>query len=662
MRENNRFPCVYTSFSQAQSQLNGIEAIDYYLAKQLVDSLNSENQSALLIFSRVEIELLYHAFMALSESVRLGHTCLPLTALAGLTWARACDNDNVISHQGFCFPQLDVLSQLFNKIDCEKKMPQAFVFMYNCLYLRRYFSFEQELAVFIKNKLVSDQNIELDKLKNCLNQLFNVQDFISKPKSQLDWQMISVANALNKNFTIVAGGPGTGKTYTVTKILAAITLLAELQHKPAPRIALVAPTGKAAQRLSESINHAIKQFRTKISDSILDVIPKQAQTVHRLLGVIPQNIQFKHHQKNKLSLDVLLIDEVSMVDLALMTRIFRALEAHCQVILLGDADQLPSVLTGSVLNELAPRQHSGYSAANIEYLQSLTQQKSLTSFKAKSAQTSDHLTFLVKSHRFDGEGGIGKLATLVIQGNGALSWQLLKDNNIETEQVSRQIRLYSNNSNEWLAPLVKKYYLPIFTLSAVSDAFIQFSQFRVLCAARKGNAGVNYFNELITSLLISYGVNANNDGFYHGQAIMITENNYQTGLYNGDIGFIWQDELGHLMAVFEDNLQSKLDDDQEQSLNKNNMKYRWLMLSQLPKYEAVYAMTIHKTQGSEFKHVAMVLPDRVDHQLLSRELLYTGITRAKSFISIVSKGNVWQQAVERKVQRYANLFLSIKKP
>jgi len=683
--ENIYVDSIYKNFVQAQSQLASIEAIDFYLAKQLVGSLIKQDKLEQLELSRHEIELIYHAFMALSESIRKGHTCLPLTALAGVTWARSTDSDNVISHQGFTFPHYDVLSALFTKIADNEQEQQAFVFWQNCLYLRRYFNFEQELATFIKSKLANIQKLDLAKASFCIRQLFTEQDFNSKAKQQLDWQMISVANALNKKFTIVAGGPGTGKTYTVTKILAAIILLAEQQNKPQPRMALVAPTGKAAQRLSESINNAVKQFRRQIADAILDAIPNQAQTVHRLLGVIPQNIQFKHNQGNKLALDVLLIDEVSMVDLALFTRIFRALADNCQVILLGDADQLPSVLTGSVLNELAPRPHIGFSAENIDYLQALTQQKSLSSFKTKSTQTSDHLTFLLKSHRFDGEGGIGKLASMVIQGNSEQSWQLLKDNSHEQvnsleqinspeqsdsleqlnshEQSGSQIRLYKSHLNLWLAPLVKKYYLPIFSSTKVSDAFAQFSQFRVLCATRKGTAGVDYFNELITSLLISFGVNASSDGLYHGQPIMISENNYQVGLYNGDIGLIWRDPQGHLMAVFEDDNPKAATQpliDNPLDAKSENTGYRWLMLSQLPQYQSVFAMTIHKTQGSEFSHVAMVLPQQSEHQLLSRELLYTGITRAKSFIRVVSTGNVWQQAVDQKVQRYANLAMCLR--
>jgi len=673
--KHHKLTNVYASFTQAQSQLDGLEAIDYYLAKQLVVSITEHKEFECEALSCNEIELLFHTFMALSESIRQGHTCLPLTALAGVTWARACDKDNVISHQGFSFPQQNVLFSLFTKLSGNLQIQQAFVFSNECLYLRRYFTFEQELTAFIKAKLVNDHSLDLVNARDCLHQLFTEQDFISKPKQQLDWQMISVANALNKKFTIVAGGPGTGKTYTVTKILAAITLLAEKQLKQPPRMALVAPTGKAAQRLSESINKAVKQFRTKIADHVLDAIPTKAQTIHRLLGVIPHNIHFKHHQGNKLALEVLLIDEVSMVDLALMTRIFRALEDNCQVILLGDADQLPSVLTGSVLNELAPRPHVGYSANNIEYLQAITQQKSLSSFKTSSVQVNDYLTFLVKSHRFDGEGGIGKLASLVIKGSSEESWRLLKENSLELdnslELEKSQIRLYETQSNTWLAPLVKKYYLPIFSSTSVNDAFAKFSLFRVLCATKKGNAGVDYLNDQITTLLMSCGVNASSDSLYHGQPIMISENNYQIGLYNGDIGFIWRNEQGHLMAVFEaDHLEEVKETSADESvvegslqnLNAENSSYRWLMLSQLPQHQPVYAMTIHKTQGSEFNHVVMVLPEQVEHQLLSRELLYTGITRAKLLISVVCKGNVWQQAVEQKVHRYANLAWSLQQP
>ncbi len=637
----------YRHFLHASQQLANIESIDYYLANQLVYAYNQADN-----------KLLYHVFMALSESLRQGHTCLPLHVIAGQCWASADEKTNVEAKKGFQFPSIECLKALFSSTDFDEHANMPVIYWHDCLYLRRYFNFEKELAQAIKGKLTGTrQQTDLALLTQCLHCVFpDTKSSNVKENKEPDWQMISVANALNKDFTIIAGGPGTGKTYTVTKLLAAIILKAKLQQKALPTIAMVAPTGKAAQRLSESIGKTVSQFRRQLntlSDDILAAIPEQAQTIHRLLGVIPNQLQFKHHQDNLLAIEVLLVDEASMVDLALMTRLFRALPEHCQVILLGDADQLPSVQSGSVLNELVPKPHLGYSKTNMTYLQQLTGQN-ISSFLAKESYASDHLTLLTQSRRFDGEGGIGLLAKAVIEGESHSSWQLLQQQNSQLTHVSSKTL---TADNDYLMPLVKQYFLPLLDCNTIDEAFECFKQFRVLVATRQGKSGVEFFNEEIKNRLQRLWQQKSGqvlaiNSLYHGQPIMISENNYQTGLFNGDIGFIWQDQAGHLMAVFETNTDQPAFE--ENSTNEPT-NYRYFLISQLPQYETVYAMTIHKTQGSEFEHVLMVLPEQSDHQLLSRELLYTGITRAKKHLSIVAKSTVWQQAVQQKVKRYANL-------
>jgi exodeoxyribonuclease V alpha subunit len=427
------------------------------------------------------------------------------------------------------------------------------------------------------------------------------------------------------------------------------------------KIALVAPTGKAAQRLSESITNALHGFKGQIDEQVLTKIPQEAQTLHRLLGVIPNSVNFRHHQDNLLNIDVLLIDEVSMVDLPLMVRTLRALPSHCQVILLGDADQLPSVAAGSVLNDLAPKPHQGYSLANQQYLTRITDCSNLPKLKKSAKSTNltlaaDHVVFLEKSRRFDGEGGIGKIASHVINGRFNQSWQLFDEtfsksintpenalessfeNTLETEST---LRLLKGKPSEWLAELVSKYYTPLFNIKTVSDAFTQLQKFRILCATRVGEQGVESLNEQVENILIKRGdINAF-DTRYAGQPIMINVNNYSLGLYNGDIGLLWKNKAGHLMAVFE----------------QANNEYKWVNPARLPQHETVYAMTIHKTQGSEFEHVAMVLPEQTENKLLSRELMYTAITRAKKQLSVCALANVWRHGVTTKTTRYSGINL-----
>jgi len=640
---------VYVNFNQAQQQLANIEAIDYFFAREMVIALSSK--SALSVEQE---QILIHLFMALSESLRAGHTCMPITEISNLHWAVANDEHGQCTHQGYIFPSIEVIKLLLVNLNIDINAQQLVVFENNNLYMRRYYQFEHELVQRIRERLNQETSVSLEEICVIVNKLFPCETILNTQENEMDWQKIAVANAVNKNFTVIAGGPGTGKTYTVTKLLAALLMLnANRNDEQTLEIALVAPTGKAAQRLSESIIKAISGFKGLIDDDILAAMPTQAKTIHRLLGVIHNSPNFRHNQKNLLSCDVLLIDEVSMVDLPMMTRIFRALKADTKVILLGDADQLPSVAAGSVLADIAPRPHCGYSKENLYYLAQVCQldttllEKSFEQFGSSSATHHDHLSFLVKSRRFDGEGGIGKLAAHVIKGRSEQSWQLLESStnrDSSTDKEANQLTLVDNNLSTWLTTLISKYYQGIAHCSEIDQAFTMLSKFRVLCVTRQGEFGVDAINLLIKEQLVNnYNLSQTT---YHGMPIMISENDYRLGLFNGDIGLLWRSNDGHLMAYFESSAQSETHD----------KSYKVLLPSRLPKYDAVYAMTIHKTQGSEFEHVAIVLP-KSEHQLLSRELLYTGITRAKTKLTIASNSQTWQFGVKSAIKRYSGLTL-----
>ncbi len=747
---------VYSHFNQVKEVIQGVEAIDYFFAKEMLSALTPSMNSQSLIEETADLAAdttpvisrqrnLYHVFLALNASLRAGHSCLPLSEIADQHWGKGfaslkkANNVNQVSkdtqqgsealtsekaqdkaqeltqelsHAGFVFAPLIQLQAMLSELNIKASDQQLLVLQDDKLYLRRYFKFEQDLGQAINARLLQKCQYDNDSIAQCIGKLFpndlaqvEAQDAVSL---EIDWQKVAVANAINKNFSVIAGGPGTGKTYTVTKLLAALLMLdksgleqtgfanaetvqaEKVQQKqqgiPALNIALVAPTGKAAQRLSESIVNAVSGFKGLIDDTILAEIPTQAQTLHRLLGVLPNSPNFRHHEDNRLSYDIVLIDEVSMVDLPLMTRVFRALKESAKVILLGDADQLPSVAAGSVLADIAPRPHSGFSRENEQYLTQVCQlsPEQLSTYFLSNRQANhkaeqsnidkrvhvDYLTFLVKSRRFDGEGGIGLIANSVIQGDVKRSWQLLSDS---LTQVVGQLTLAQGDLSTWLAPLVKQYYQPIESCSTVAEAFTLLSQFRVLCATRQGDFGVERLNEVIKSYLGKNNApyQQNQHALYHGQPIMINENDYRLGLYNGDIGIIWrvvdQEGKSHLMACFEDaSSQSIALDDSEPA----QQAIRHILPSRLPQFESVYAMTIHKTQGSEFSHVAMVISATQSEQqnlqqgsqqrgskLLSRELLYTGITRAKKQLTIAANQRVWQQGVTGQVKRHSGLDL-----
>ncbi len=660
---------TYTSFNQAQQQLADIAAIDYFFAREMLSALTVNAELTVQ-----QAQILTHLFIALSVSLRAGHSCLPITEICDIHWATAFDEQGLCSHQGYVFPCRDVLTKLLSELEIGASAQQVLVFDNNNLYMRRYFQFEYQLAQSIKERLTQNSSVSLEEISSIVNLLFP-NESTQTQQHEIDWQKIAVANAINKNFTVIAGGPGTGKTYTVTKLLAALLMLNKNSqnsdnhndnNEQALEISLVAPTGKAAQRLSESIIKAISDFKGLIPDDILSVMPTKAKTIHRLLGVIPNSPNFRHNSKNLLSSDVLLIDEVSMVDLPMMARIFRALKPAAKIILLGDADQLPSVAVGSVLADIALRPHGGYSADNFNYLAQVCQldskqlQNTFEPLNSAPHTCHDHLSFLMKSRRFDGEAGIGILANHVIKGQAAQSWQLLESSTdkefstaseLSTGNKSvisvdeHQLNLVNNNLDTWLTPLVDKYYRGIAQCDDIAHAFTMLAKFRVLCATRQGEFGVDALNQWIKELL-SQRLHASASG-YHGMPIMISENDYRLGLFNGDIGLLWRCDDGHLMAFFEN---AKQDDAVEKP-------YKVLLPSRLPKHDSVYAMTIHKTQGSEFEHVAIVLPKQAGHQLLSRELLYTGITRAKTKLTIASNSQTWQQGVKTAIKRYSGLTL-----
>lgn len=616
---------IYKSLQHCQNNLEGIQAIDYYLARQISHALMPNEAE-----TNVKVkELLFHSIMATSQALREGHTCLKLVNVCEQSYW----TDEQANKPGYQFPSMDKWRHYLLETTIKPDDNQPLIFEQNRLYLRRYWQFEQQLADAIRSILHRTVAIDLSKGQEIIAQLFPGEESVN---GELDWQKIAVANALGRQFSIIAGGPGTGKTFTVTKLLAALQALSANSL----RIAMIAPTGKAAQRLNESIQKAKSYLCEQYMPSVesLKSIPDTASTVHRLLGVQPGSHNFRHNEHRQLPFDVVLVDEISMIDLPLMTRLFRAISQQCRIIMLGDADQLPSVAAGSVLSDLAPEKQPGYSRLNARQL------KALTGFDVPIAETAyDHLTVLQKSHRFEGGGEIGQLAAQVISGDAKTSWAVLK-------KGQQQVAIASNESLiTWLEALVEQYYGPLFASEtgqhlSVLEAFEQLKQFRFLATMRLGEQGVNRINDYVESYLRRQGLITSGNDFYPGRPIMVTENHYHVGLYNGDTGLLWPNEQGKLQAAFM----------QHNARESSDEAIRWLSIGRLPRIETVYAMTIHKTQGSEFSHVALILPQQ-DSPVLSRELLYTGITRASKQLTIWGEKSIFELGVERKIQRFSGL-------
>lgn len=451
-----------------------------------------------------------------------------------------------------------------------------------------------------------------------------------------DWQKLACAMALQRRFAIITGGPGTGKTTTVVKLL--VLLQQAAAHKLT--IKLAAPTGKAAVRLTESISGARAKLSAQLSPQQLERIPTDVTTLHRLLGALPNRRSFKHNQQNLLQLDVLVVDEASMVDLEMMAALLAALPERAQLVLLGDKDQLSSVEAGSVLGDLCRGADvGGYSRDTLALLAPFTTLP-LTQWQGDGTVLNQATVMLRRSHRFDSKSGIGQLAGAVNRGD------------IQAPALFGRfddITLLAGNSPEALkATVVAGYrqYLqlmqqPVTEREQWAGAVLGcYSRFQLLCALRSGDWGVEGLNRQISQWLSSAGLIDARQLWYAGRPVMMQRNNYSLGLMNGDIGItLIEPQSGQLRVVFQ--------------LADGSLK--WVLPSRLSEVETAFAITVHKSQGSEFNHCCLVLPAD-NSPLLSRELLYTGITRAKQQFSLLcANPALLQQAIARRVARSSGL-------
>ena len=617
---SDRRRVMYKKFSACEKVLANVKPVNFFLTNQLMIALKVEE------LAQPYHSVVYHLLLALSESLGEGHTCLKLSQMAGVKlWENTLDNQSdEIQCEGFRFPNEQVLEEAVNCLLLTSDR-QPVVFDSGRIYLRKYWQFETHVASKINDMVERNYSVDAVLAKSILSDLF-----ATCTPGQNDHQRLAVANALNKAFVVIAGGPGTGKTSTVAKLLVAL----QQMHNNSLRIGMAAPTGKAAQRLNESLIKSKGDIAQSchVDSDCLNSIPTNASTIQRLLGVKRESHNFRHDEKNQLDLDVLLIDEVSMVDLPMMARVLRAVPDNCRLILLGDADQLASVEAGSVLTDIAPRKQQGYSQSNVDYLQSLTNDEVVV-----NPQGIDHLSLLTFSHRFKGDNGIGKLANAVIKGHLTECEELVIRGDEEVTPITQQ------KYDDWLSRLVEIHFQPIFTARDHQSAFDILNGFKILSALRQGEFGVQGINQKIEEILHTKRYINSANGWYKGKPVMITQNDYRLNLFNGDIGLLWPDETGQLFAVFP----TVVDE-------KGVQQYRWLSPSRLPSHDTVYAMTIHKTQGSEFHTLAVVLPEK-DIPLLTRELLYTGITRAKQSLMFFGSKSVLLSGVAKKTIRHSGL-------
>jgi exodeoxyribonuclease V alpha subunit len=496
------------------------------------------------------------------------------------------------------------------------------------LYLFRYWDYQEKLAYLVNSRIAEyEENIDIDLLKEGLKRFFS-----SDKAEDIDWQKVAAYTSLMKKFCVISGSPGTGKTTVVAKILA---LLLEHVRSKKLRIALVAPTGRAAAKLQE----AIKSIKEKLNcpDSIKNAIPGEASTIHRLLGSISNSPYFYHNAKNTLLVDVMVVDEASMVDLPLMSKLIQALPLNARLILLGDKDQLASVEAGAILGDICDT--GSAHRFSIRFCKGLKKVTGYNIYKEANGEDGspkkDCIIQLMKSYRFGSDSGIYALSRAVNAGNDDVAIELLMSGKYEDIKWKEPSTLYRS-----IKDIVIQGFKDYLKAIDHQEIFQLFDQFRILCALREGPYGVVAINSLVEAILKAENLIDPDKKWYWGRPVLINSNDYNLQLFNGDVGIVLPDrESNDEPCVFFPSA--------EGSPRKFN-PFR------LPEHETVYATTVHKSQGSEFNKVLFLLPER-DSPVLTRELIYTGITRAKKSVQIWGSENVFRSAISRRTLRTSGL-------
>lgn len=573
-----------------------------------------------------------------SRRTREGHVCVPLVDVAGSPLPG-----------GGCWPELSGWLEVLRSsplVSSGVERRPLVLDRAGRLYLHRYYEHEQRFVQLLRQRMGPLQAgvYEAEAVREALGRLFQVA-----PDAPLDDQQLAVLVALLQRFTVISGGPGTGKTSTVARLLALLVEQSLRAREEPPRILLLAPTGKAAGRLMESIRQAKGHLRT--SSEVLACIPEEASTIHRALGVRPHGGKYWHDASRPLVADVVLVDEASMVDLALMRHLLEAVPAKARFILLGDRHQLASVEVGSVLGELCTAAEAGRDVApgrrgvSAAYGPSLCDAVSELSGKklprsAKDvAPLRDHVIELTKSYRFDERSAIGRLASAIRDGNVELVLALLEQGG----EVSWCSEAPGPELSEDLAERVVTGFLPLFEARNAADALLELNRFRVLCAHRRGWAGVEHLNECVRATLARAGLIVARGEFYRGRPVLVTRNDYAVGLFNGDVGLTWEEDAGNLVIHFE-----------VAGADAEARTTRQISPARLPPHESAFVLSIHKSQGSEHDEVAVVLPE-AESPLLSRELLYTAVTRARKRVRIYATREAIERSVRRRVARASGL-------
>jgi len=565
-----------------------------------------------------------HAARQLSLATSEGHVCLPLRALCDAAETRGdiatlrgrLRASGVVGsgEPGDALPLI---------LDADDR-----------LYLHRHFDQERRLAQGLHRAATAPPSAVDAAARALLRQLFD--DGAAQPQAP-DWQQVAAALALQRKLVVISGGPGTGKTSTVFKLLACV-----LAQQPQARIALAAPTGKAAARLGQ----ALRQHAATLPAALQARLPTRAATVHRLLGAHADG--FVHDAGNPLPIDVLVVDEASMLDLALATRLISAVPDSARIVLLGDKDQLAAVESGAVFAEVSADPTLGEPCRDaLAALCGIDPATLRTTPAAEAGALRDSVVWFTRNHRFAADSGIARAAAHIRRGDAAA--------------LLEQLRGADDPSLRWLdddraatgaavAKQLAEGYAPYFAQlrrdpGDVAGVHRAFEGFRVLCALREGPRGVNALNEQLTRLARAQPAVAavEDTAWYPGRAVMVLRNDPLLQLFNGDIGIALPDARGALTVTFP----------------SADGGFRALPPVRLPAHESAFAMTVHKSQGSEFDALLLLLPQQRS-RVLTRELLYTAVTRARRQVWLAAGAKVLAAAVDAPTLRHSGLLARLR--
>ncbi len=546
------------------------------------------------------------------------------------------------------------------------------VLEHGLLYLRRYREYERRLAHGLRRiGMHAPAQGDLESLASLFAQLF------PDAAAGDDRQARAAALALRHALLLVTGGPGTGKTTTIARVLVLLAAQASLAGEPAPRIALAAPTGRAAERMAESLRNAGQALTALgVDDALCAQLPVTGTTLHRLLGTIPDSPRFRHNADNPLLFDVVVVDEASMIDLPLMAKLVEAVADGARLVLLGDPDQLPSVEAGDVLAAILGAAGDGDRLAreDAEALRPLlgqggvAQSTSPASGRGRAAVAGEDTlgaapsrppiaadaragTFparrvhLNRGYRQNATLDLAPLASAVREGNATTALSLLRSDALSGVHFHEDLADPLHVQRERLLA----HWTALTEAATPSEALVLASRLRILTAVREGPQGARVLNARIEDMLASraagmgtrrttaVGTSANR--YFHGRLLLVTENSYRHRLFNGDIGICLEDDDGTLMAWFP-------------GIDAHGP--RPFQPAALPAHESAFAMTVHKAQGSEFDEVWLILPVRFN-RVLSRELVYTGITRARSHLHLAGSEALIGEALSRHASRWSGL-------